>query len=150
MKLIQINSQSFWEYWLYWVILFFLVFFFTPAKKVDYSLEGKFISPYILCIYKWRHHMNVVLHTLPTISFINVFPHFVDGKSYTLNILMRSTNKANNSLEVKTGKGKGFNKLFFSTTMRRGGKTWVSNGNTFDWLEIYEAITYFSFSTVIF
>ena len=34
--------------------------------------------------------------------------------------------------------------------MRRGGKTWVKNGNTFDWLEIYEPITYFHFATRIF
>ena len=34
--------------------------------------------------------------------------------------------------------------------MRRGGETWVKNGNTFDWLEIYEPITYFHFATRIF
>ena len=34
--------------------------------------------------------------------------------------------------------------------MGRGGKTWVKNGNTFDWLKIYEQITYFPFSTRIF
>ena len=34
--------------------------------------------------------------------------------------------------------------------MGRGGKTWVKNGNTFDWLEIYEPITYFHFVTRIF
>ena len=34
--------------------------------------------------------------------------------------------------------------------MRRGGKTWVKNGNTFDWFENYEPITYFPFSTIIF
>ena len=27
--------------------------------------------------------------------------------------------------------------------MGRGGKTWVKDGNTFDWLEIYEPVTYF-------
>ena len=34
--------------------------------------------------------------------------------------------------------------------MRRGGKTRVKNGNTYDWLEIYEPITYFPFPTIIF
>ena len=34
--------------------------------------------------------------------------------------------------------------------MRRDGKTWVKNGNTFDWLEVYEPITYFPFSSIIF
>ena len=34
--------------------------------------------------------------------------------------------------------------------MARGGKTWVKNGSTFDWLEIYEPINYFPFSTRIF
>ena len=34
--------------------------------------------------------------------------------------------------------------------MGRGGKTWVKNGSTFDWLEIYEPINYFPFSTRIF
>ena len=34
--------------------------------------------------------------------------------------------------------------------MGRGSKTWVKTGNTFDWLEIYESITYFPFSTRIF
>ena len=30
--------------------------------------------------------------------------------------------------------------------MRRGDKTWVKNGNTFDRLEIYEPITFFPIS----
>ena len=34
--------------------------------------------------------------------------------------------------------------------MGRGGQTWVKAGNFFDWLKIYEPITYFSFSTRIF
>ena len=34
--------------------------------------------------------------------------------------------------------------------MRRDGKTWVKNDNTFDWLGIYEPINYFPFSTIIF
>ena len=34
--------------------------------------------------------------------------------------------------------------------MGGGGKIWVRNGNTFDWLEIYEPITYFPFLTRIF
>ena len=34
--------------------------------------------------------------------------------------------------------------------MGRGSKTWVKNGNTFDWLEIYEPITDFPFLTRIF
>ena len=34
--------------------------------------------------------------------------------------------------------------------MGRGDKTWVKDGNTFDWLEIYEPVTYFPFSTRIF
>ena len=34
--------------------------------------------------------------------------------------------------------------------MGRGGQTWVKAGNFFDWLEIYEPMTYFSFSTRIF
>ena len=34
--------------------------------------------------------------------------------------------------------------------MKRGGKTWVKNCNTFDWQEIYQPITYFPFSTIIF
>ena len=34
--------------------------------------------------------------------------------------------------------------------MRRDGKTWVKNGNTFDRLGIYEAINYFLYSTTIF
>ena len=33
--------------------------------------------------------------------------------------------------------------------MGRGVKTWVENGNTFDWLEIYEPITYFPLLTRI-
>ena len=34
--------------------------------------------------------------------------------------------------------------------MGRGGKTWVKTGNTFVWLEIYEPIAYFFFSSRIF
>ena len=34
--------------------------------------------------------------------------------------------------------------------MGRGVKTWVENGNIFDWLEIYGPITYFPLLTRIF
>ena len=81
----ETNSQSFWEYGHYWVILpfhycllFFSLFFFFRSRL---RYKGKFISSYVLCFYKSRHHIYVVLH-IP--SFFNKpFPHFVKEKSST-------------------------------------------------------------------
>ena len=105
-----------------WIELFFFSFlssFLPLSKEVDCSAEGKFISPYMLCFYKWRHHINVLLHTLSTKVFLSNSSHILLTKSQTpcLKIVV---------------------------------KTWVKNGNTFDWLEIYEPMSYFPFLTRIF
>ena len=64
---------------------------------------------------------------------------------------MRSTNKANSSFLVsKQAYKRRIDQWLCRTTMGRGGQTWVKAGNFFDWLEIYEPIAYFSFSTRIF
>ena len=91
-KLIETNSQSFWEYGHYWVILpffscllFFSFFFdesyfqtsvlfnkyngmYSPAQRSRLQYKGKFTSPYVLCFYKSKHHINVVLHTPSILS----------------------------------------------------------------------------------
>ena len=87
-KLTETNSRSFWEYGHYWVILsflsclFFPVFcFFSPAQRSRLQCKSKFIFPYVLCFYKSRHHINVVLHTP---SFLSNSSHIVLKKSQAL------------------------------------------------------------------
>ena len=86
-----------WSLLNYFVFSFLSSFLLLP-KEVDYSPEVKLISPCILCFYKWRHHINVALHTLPTYFFFyQTLPTFCWQKVKQLKALMRSTNKANNS-----------------------------------------------------
>ena len=99
-KLIETNSQSFWEYEHYWVILpflscllFFLFFvFFSPVQRSRLQCKGKFTFPYVLCFYKSKYHINVVFHTP---SFLS--NSFYERKLNHLNVLMTFTNKANSS-----------------------------------------------------
>ena len=79
-KLIETNSQSFWEYGHYWVILpflscllFSLFCFFNPVQRSRLQCKGKFTSPYVLCFYKSKHHINVVLHIPIFLSNIKLF-----------------------------------------------------------------------------
>ena len=83
--------------------------------------------------------------------FCQTLPTFCWRKVKHIKVLMRSTNKANNSFLVsKQAYKRGINQGLWRTTIGRGGQTWVKAGNFFDWLEIYEPMTYFSFSTRIF
>ena len=83
--------------------------------------------------------------------FCQTLPTFCWRKVKHIKVLMRSTNKASNSFLVsKQAYKRGINQWLCRTTMGRGNQTWVKAGNFFDWLEIYEPITYFSFSTRIF
>ena len=62
---------------------FFPVFcFFSTVQRSRLQCKSKFIFPYVLCFYKSRHHINVVLHTHPKF-FIKFFPHCVKEKSST-------------------------------------------------------------------
>ena len=83
--------------------------------------------------------------------FCQTLPTFCWRKVKHIKVLMRSTNKANNSFLVsKQAYKRGINQGLCKTTIGRGGQTWVKAGNFFDWLEIYKSMTCFSFSTRIF
>ena len=83
--------------------------------------------------------------------FCQTLPTFYWRKFKHIKVLMRSTYKANNSFLVSEQAYKrGIDQWLCRATMGRGGQTWVKAGNFFDWLKIYEPITYFSFSTRIF
>ena len=98
-------------------------------------------TPY-KCSLTYLANQNCFCQTLPTFCWREV---------KNIKVLMRSTNKANNSFLVsKQAYKRRIDQWLCRTTMGRGGQTWVKAGNFFDWLEIYEPITYFSFSTRIF
>ena len=67
-KLIEMNFQLFCKNGHQLVIssFFFMssfLLFLTPVEGC--SAKTKFIFPYVFCLYKWRHHINVALHALP-------------------------------------------------------------------------------------
>ena len=74
-----------------WIVLSYFVISFLSSflsllKEVDYIAKVKFISPFALRFFKWKHHINVVLYTLPPKNFfVKLFPHFFDGKWSLLN-----------------------------------------------------------------
>ena len=83
--------------------------------------------------------------------FCQTLPIFCWRKFKHIKVLMRSTKKASNSFLVSEQAYKrGINQWLCRATMGRGRQTWVKAGDFFDWLKIYEPITYFSFSTRIF
>ena len=148
------NTQSFWKYGLYWVILSFLscLFFLPLSKEVDYSAEDKFISSNsVTSINKATLKINSYIPYQPNLFFYQTLPTFCWPKFKLLKFLTRYTNKASNSfLEFKAWLDPVLDARLCRTTMGRGGKTWVKTGNTFVWLEIYEPIAYFFFSSRIF
>ena len=70
-KLLEMNFQLFCKNGHQLVISSFLSFsflflFFAFLTLVEgCCAKTKFISPYVFCFYKWRHHINVALHALP-------------------------------------------------------------------------------------
>ena len=94
------------------------------------------------CSLTYFINQNVCYQTLPT---------FCWRKVKHLKVLMRSTKKEKNSFwGSRQTQEREINQWLCRTILGRGGKTWVKNGKTFDWLKIYKPINYFPFSTRIF
>ena len=92
-KLIETNSQSFWEYGHYWIILPFLscllffsfLFFLALSKEVDYNAKENSLP-----------HMSYISINQSTISFFYQ-TLFVKKVVNHLKVLITFTNKANSS-----------------------------------------------------
>lgn len=88
-KLIEMNSESFYEYEQQWVIFFsflssfFFFFFFNFFAPVQgYSAKVKLVSPYVSCFYKWRYLKNIILQTLPPKMFLSNISKILLNKSH--------------------------------------------------------------------